>query len=170
MKYTIRSGKKTSVTIDENNDFQTSTKVMVGRKSYTVKIGDIAADGHPKTLIINQKVVSVGIERSSDGIPVSVILNGMPYDVVVERIESTRYRPPKTARKISGAVTSNLPGQILRTLIKEGDTVKKGQPLLILESMKMENEILAPKNGRVVKLLIKPGQIVMKNHLLLEIE
>ncbi len=70
-----------------------------------------------------------------------------------------------------GVVTAPpMPGKILRILVKEGEQVKTGQGLLILEAMKMENEIPAPKDGVVKKILVKEGDTVNTGDPLIEIE
>ena len=53
-----------------------------------------------------------------------------------------------------------MPGRIVRVLVAEGDNVTKGQPMIVLEAMKMENEIAAPHDGIVGKLLVAEGQTV----------
>ncbi|WP_297071735.1 biotin/lipoyl-containing protein, partial [Thermococcus sp.] len=58
----------------------------------------------------------------------------------------------------------------LRVLVGEGDRVEAGQGLLTLEAMKMENEIPAPKNGTIKKILIKKGDTVNTGDPLIEIE
>ena len=63
-------------------------------------------------------------------------------------------------------VTSPMPGTILSVNVKEGDSVKAGQILMILEAMKMENEILCPKDGTVKSLGISKGATVESGTLL----
>ncbi len=58
------------------------------------------------------------------------------------------------------AVTAPMPGTILKVNVSNGDTVKEGQVLLVLEAMKMENEILAPKAGTVTQVLATRGSSV----------
>ena len=53
-----------------------------------------------------------------------------------------------------------MPGRIVRVLVAQGDTVTKGTGLLILEAMKMENEIQAPVDGTIEELFVKPGETV----------
>jgi len=62
-----------------------------------------------------------------------------------------------------------IPGNIQRIMAKEGDKVSAGTPLLILEAMKMRNEILAPVNGVILKIHVSEGEMVPKSHLLIEI-
>ncbi|ASJ09428.1 pyruvate carboxylase [Thermococcus siculi] len=76
---------------------------------------------------------------------------------------------PTPAAAGEGVVTAPMPGKILRILVKEGEQVKTGQGLLILEAMKMENEIPAPKDGVVKKILIKEGDTVDTGQALIEL-
>ena len=59
-----------------------------------------------------------------------------------------------------GVVKALMPGRVVRVLVAQGDTVRKGAGLLILEAMKMENEIQAPADGTVDELFVEPGQTV----------
>ena len=68
-----------------------------------------------------------------------------------------------------GVVTSPMPGKILRILVKEGEQVKTGQGLVVLEAMKMENEIPAPKDGVVKRILVKEGDTVDTGQPLIEL-
>ncbi|MCL4540378.1 MAG: acetyl-CoA carboxylase biotin carboxyl carrier protein subunit, partial [Bacteroidetes bacterium] len=56
-----------------------------------------------------------------------------------------------------------MPGLVVKTLVEKGDTVKKGTSLLILEAMKMENEIRTPADAEVAEVLVKDGDIVDKD-------
>ena len=64
-------------------------------------------------------------------------------------------------------VTSPLPGSIIKVLVSEGQDVKKGDTLLTLESMKMENAVMADRDGKVTKIAVTAGQNVMQEDLLL---
>lgn len=169
MQYTVRCGKKHQMKIKRAANTSKDIDIQVGRKTYTIQIKEVHTDGTIRTIIIDNKVIPVSIIRRNDGFPAQVILNGIPFDVNIEKVESTRYKPKSPDRKVSGLLKSSLPGQIISVLVKKGDRVKKGQPVIILESMKMENEILSPKNGVVSKVHIKKKQVVMKNHSLIEI-
>jgi biotin carboxyl carrier protein len=69
-----------------------------------------------------------------------------------------------------GRVKAPIPGQITRLCVEAGDEVEQGEPLLVLEAMKMENEIRAPVSGRVKVLNVSPGQRVALHEVLAEIE
>jgi pyruvate carboxylase subunit B len=62
-----------------------------------------------------------------------------------------------------------MPGRITSILVKEGDEVKEGTPLLILEAMKMQNEIASPASGCVRKIFVRDGESVKKDAVLVSI-
>ncbi len=76
----------------------------------------------------------------------------------------------KTPAVDSGAVRSPLPGMILEIRVSEGDQVKAGQALLVLEAMKMENQIQAPHDGTVKKIYFRNGDTVTEGEVLCEID
>jgi pyruvate carboxylase subunit B len=109
-------------------------------------------------------------------------LDGVPEEVVVETLDEivltggaqgavkkaiAGKRPKPTAE---GHVVTSMPGNIVKVLIKEGDEVQPGQPLLVTEAMKMETEILAPIGGKVTGLFVRKGDAVNPNEVLVEIE
>jgi biotin carboxyl carrier protein len=113
-----------------------------------------------------------------------IIVNGRPYEIAIDpslrwikafdgmhRVEVTDRRAA-VARPTSadGRVKAPIPGLITRVLVQQGDQVEAGQPLLLLEAMKMENEILAPRGGQVLTLNATPGTTVTLNEELMEIE
>ncbi len=81
----------------------------------------------------------------------------------------TKTTAPAEVKGVGGQVKSPLPGVILDVFVKEGDNVKKGQKLLCLEAMKMENNIDSDKDGKVVKISVRKGDSVMEGDILLTI-
>lgn len=112
-----------------------------------------------------------------------VKVNGNSYEVTVDELgvipESAAKKAeaaapaPKEAPKasVSGGtnVTSPMPGTILKVLVKVGDTVEENQPVIVLEAMKMENDIPAPVSGKVVSVETKQGDSVESGQTLLVI-
>ncbi|NLY96399.1 MAG: biotin/lipoyl-binding protein [Clostridiaceae bacterium] len=75
----------------------------------------------------------------------------------------------KSAPAGAEKVTAPMPGTILRIMVTQGATVKKGDVLCILEAMKMENEIVAPKDGTIASINVQPGASVNAGDLLVSI-
>jgi len=73
-------------------------------------------------------------------------------------------------KKNKDAIYAQLPGTVVKLLKNEGDMVLEKEAVLILEAMKMENEIIAHKKGIIKRLYVKQGQKVSKGDILLEIE
>lgn len=73
------------------------------------------------------------------------------------------YTPPDPKK-----VYAFIPGTILKVFVKEGQKLKKGEKLLTLQAMKMDNLLIASRNGTVKKVHVKPGEVVPKHHLLVE--
>jgi 3-methylcrotonyl-CoA carboxylase alpha subunit len=66
------------------------------------------------------------------------------------------------------SLSAAMPGLVTKVLINEGDAVQRGQPLIVLEAMKMEIKIVAPRDGRVARVLVKQGDVVDRRQELIE--
>ncbi|MDR1561950.1 MAG: biotin/lipoyl-binding protein [Dysgonamonadaceae bacterium] len=123
---------------------------------------------------INGNVYKVVINTIEDTIA-DVEVNGTPYKVEMNKPTKKQVvtvkrpvqasvpvvsRPQITAA--AGALRSPLPGIILEVVVKQGDIVKKGQKLLVLEAMKMENVINAERDGVVKELKVNKGDSVLE--------
>jgi len=69
-----------------------------------------------------------------------------------------------------GMVATQMPGRVVRLLAKPGDVVKKGQPVIVVEAMKMENEMKSPIDGVVAEILVTDGQAVEAGTKLVRVE
>ncbi|MDL2251682.1 acetyl-CoA carboxylase biotin carboxyl carrier protein subunit [Odoribacter sp. OttesenSCG-928-J03] len=67
-------------------------------------------------------------------------------------------------------INAYIPGTIMKIHVKEGQEVKEGDVLLILQAMKMDNRILSPFDGKIKKIYVKEGERVPKNTLMIELE
>ncbi len=94
-----------------------------------------------------------------------VVLEGGAQGAVKQAIAGKR---PRASRE--GHVTTSMPGNIVDVLVKEGDTVTAGQPVLITEAMKMETEVQAPIAGKVTGVFVQKGESVNPDEALIEIE
>jgi biotin carboxyl carrier protein len=101
-----------------------------------------------------------------------VLLRGRLYQVNVEDEREKRLRAAAGGRVAEGVefhLKAPMPGLIVSINVGEGDEVKKGQVLLILESMKMQNELKAPRDGKVNRIRVKPGESVEQKQTLLNV-
>jgi biotin carboxyl carrier protein len=69
----------------------------------------------------------------------------------------------------AGTITASMPGRVVKILVEPGDKVQQGQGVLILEAMKMENEIKAPKDGVVSSISVREGESVESGAMMAEI-
>lgn len=106
-----------------------------------------------------------------------VNVNGTAYEVEIEEMTgapaAAPVAAPAAAPAASGAgesITSPMPGNILAVNVAAGDMVKKGQVLMVLEAMKMENEIMAPQDGKVTSVAVAKGAAVESGALLCTIQ
>ncbi|MDR0333594.1 MAG: biotin/lipoyl-binding protein [Dysgonamonadaceae bacterium] len=130
--------------------------------------------------------------RKSDANQVELEVNGTPFIVELETKEKKKAAAPKresighevptpqtakpslvvkpAAPASRSTINAPLPGNILSLNCKVGDEVKKGDTLLVLEAMKMENNIVAIDNGKVVEILVNKGDTVADGAALVVIE
>ena len=78
--------------------------------------------------------------------------------------------PDPTTALAAGSLVAPMPGNVLRVLVAVGDTVTAGQPLVVVEAMKMEHQITAPADGTVEEVLVAPGEQVDTGQVLLQLE
>lgn len=108
-----------------------------------------------------------------------VNVNGIGYEVEIEEVTGNGAAP--AASKASAApkapaaptaggkpITAPMPGTILSVNVNSGDTVKSGQVLIVLEAMKMENEIMAPVDCRIASVKVQKGASVNSGDVLIE--
>lgn len=113
----------------------------------------------------------VTIERR-DG-SMTVWLDGTPVEVAIKSeadLLLERFGLDAGDASAEREVRAPMPGLVLRVLAEVGDTVEAGQGLVVLEAMKMENELRAPAAGTLAAVHAAPGAAVAKNDLLVEIE
>ncbi len=114
-------------------------------------------------------------------------VNGKAYKVEVESVEEVasasapapvetkKEEQPKVAMPASAAAGANdvlspIQGSVIKVLVKVGDKVKKGQPLFIIEAMKLENEVPSPAEGEIAEILVSKGQAVASKEILCRIK
>lgn len=108
-----------------------------------------------------------------------VNVNGTSYEVEIEEmtgapaaapVSAPAAAPAPAASGTGEAINSPMPGNILAVNVAAGDSVKKGQVLMVLEAMKMENEIMAPRDGKVTAVAVAKGAAVESGALLCTIQ
>jgi biotin carboxyl carrier protein len=154
---------------------------------------DVAINGIEKKITVEKNRFTFGgverefsMETSGPGI-VSVLIEGRSYQATVlgpgeiqvnGRIFHVEVFDPRELRTRSGgsasegrqSIVSPMPGKIVRILKSAGDTVEAGEGLIVVEAMKMQNEMKSPKSGRVSEIKAKDGATVGAGEVLMVVE
>ena len=158
----------------------------VDNNEYEVDITDsgVLLDGQP----VEVNLVQCGVPELY-----SVLFGGHSYEMLIAserfnysvnvrgeqfqvQVEDDRARRLNRGRKMPTlpegelAVTAPIPGLVVKVLVREGDSIEEGQPLVLLEAMKMENELRSQRSGVVKSVVVTPGQRVEQNSVLLILE
>ncbi len=110
------------------------------------------------SILIGGRSMDVRVEESSGTL--RVISGGRDFPASVSDPRKFRRGSGELSAEGRQHVNAPMPGKVVRLLVKAGDAVKVGQGLLVIEAMKMQNEIRSPKSGVVEKLLAAEGQPV----------
>ena len=123
------------------------------------------------------RITGTGLPHE-DRRPVYMVVDGVPEEVLVESLEEidadadngrgSGSRRPRASRP--GDVTTSMPGTVVEVLVTEGQSVEAGEPVLVVEAMKMETEIQAPVSGTVRAIHVARGDHVNPDEALVEIE
>ena len=147
----VINGNPYEVKIEDINESSTMARVTVNGTKYDVEIegGKVSAPKKPQVVAVPQAATDISVTPKT---PIAT--------------------KPAAAPAVAGGlkVACPLPGTVLSINVKEGDTVAAGQTVVVLEAMKMENNIDAERGGVVKQVLVSAGATVMEGDVLLVIE
>jgi biotin carboxyl carrier protein len=162
-------------------------EVTVGDKTHRVELVRFGTEWQCK---VDDRSLSVNTVITTQGV-LSLILDGHSWQVMQESTAtetnivigherfSTTMPDPRSLRsrrrdgggdKGPKKITAPMPGKVIRILAQAGDEVQAGQGVLIIEAMKMQNELKSPRQGKVRKLLVEEGALAEAGQILAEIE
>lgn len=164
-------------------------KAMLGDQTYTISVHELdehqykividdeehiidgrRLTGHMYSLIVENKSFTVDVAEKDD--EYTVAYEGKSFQVGV--LDERKARRGGAGASLGGAgekdVCSMMPGKVVELLVQAGDAVEKDQGVIIIEAMKMENEIRAPVSGTVKTVHVEAGQAVESGELLIELE
>ncbi len=161
--YTLTGDKKVTVTLRDGEIYK------INNRKTKIEIEGLEND---ECLIKCTERTHVGEVLSLKQNECSVMINGNTYHFTIETELASKRREKllKSAGKKIEKINAPLPGEIVAVLVSEGQEVHKGEPIMILEAMKMQNEIISPINGVIKSLQVKSEETVMKDQLLFEID
>ena len=149
-----------------------STSVGVGGETLEAHLAEL--EGTPVRLItIGDEVHRVVVRRGQSRGRYTLWLDGFRYEVEAldERTRAIRdFSGASAAATGPAPLKAPMPGLVVRVAVQRGDDVVAGQGLVVMEAMKMENELRAQAAGIVKNILVSPGTVVEKGTLLLELE
>jgi biotin carboxyl carrier protein len=131
-------------------------------QSYEVEV----LDQQPGLLSLRFAGRPVTLYWAADGSQKWISINGCTYRL--DRPTGSRQARHSGDSSAGESVRAPMPAQVRAVQVLEGDTVEKGQTLLLLEAMKMEIRVKAPAAGKVARVLVKPGQSVEKEQVLVQ--
>lgn len=138
--------------------------ISLGERKYRVSFEFLTPD--EILLNINGRVHNVII--NSNFFAHSVYVNGRLFKIDKKSVSQILGKESKKPRKRN--VVTSMPGRIIKVFVEEGQEVKEGQPVLVLEAMKMQNEIKSPQSGKVTRINPKAGESVEAGALLFSVE
>lgn len=167
MAYIARLGEKTyTVEVEE-----------VGKSLYRIAVdgSEFLVDGKKTgltnySLIVDNRSFEVEVDVKED--EYRVLVDGRNYHIDLVDERRVRVGGLQSGIQLQGRqnVSVPMPGKIIAVLVSEGDTVEKGQGLVIVEAMKMENEVRCPINGEVKEVRVKAGDAVEAGAVLAVVE
>ena len=140
-------------------------KITINDRTYTVDLGRILDDTVSVTL--DGKNYQVKVEAPMRKTSKTPVINR--HRQVLNAAEVPNRTSPPGISAVPGDVIAPLPGIILKVLVKEGDAVNEGQPVVIMEAMKMENEIESPLSGTVNEIFVSEGESILENAVIMKI-
>ena len=168
-----------SFRVQINDEYYTVSLEQSGKGRYQATLdgttfdAEITSNGDITSWLVRNGPESVhakAVNRHNDR--VDVWLACVPFPATVQAVGIGGYRVAAESRtkSVAGDIRALMPGRITSVLVKEAEVVKEGTPLLILEAMKMQNEITSPSKGKVKTVFVHEGETVRKDSVLVSIE
>jgi len=166
MKYEVRIGGKTRVVEFARN----SEKLQISLDGNLLDADAVEVATNTFSILIDGESWEVRIAPAPDG---KLILHTGIAEYTAEVADPRAWRGRRHgAMEAEGRqqIAAPMPGKVVRLLVKQGDSVEAGQGLLVVEAMKMQNEVKSPKTGLVVEVRVKEGDTVTANQVLAIVE
>jgi len=171
----VIDGKAHTISLDYPITERSKIRAAVDGKRAVALLSHLSKGEPSGILRINNRDFHVDFSGMSDASSPMIRVDGHMFSVKLrelplEPLETEQ--PLTTAREITvphGVVVAPIPGKVMSVRVGKGDLVRSGQPILLLEAMKMENEIASPKAGTVKDVWVAEGTTVTRGQKLLEI-
>jgi len=166
MELIVRNGERERELVVTETD--AGYEVRIDDRSYRVEIARVGSVG--RSLVIDGRQYEVGVRASGRGrFEVDTEESTLALEVMDPLSRLAEAAHGSGAQSGAGLVTAYMPGRVVTVLLAEGDEVELGQGVVVLEAMKMENEIQADRSGIIKKIHVDAGQAVDGGSALFEI-
>jgi len=172
MKFTVLiNDEKYEIEVSKQHHEIVPTKVRINGEEIPIRVSNEWDHEFPKTIIIGNTPYEAEFEYGEDGFPKRIWLNGSPGDVRIDFLGKEKLSklkgPAYYMEEAASAIICPMPGKIVKMLVKENQVIKAGSLCIILEAMKMENELEAPCDAIVKKIYVKEGDSVEIDQILI---
>jgi biotin carboxyl carrier protein len=164
----LLDGGKREVTVEVREVREGVFEVQTGDELHVVDAHDYGE--HLLQMLVDGACFLAVLDPRGHSLRVRVGDSVFPMEILDERRLRLRRAAGKFHAEGKQTVTSAMPGKVVKVLVKVGDAVREGQGLVVVEAMKMENEMKSPKDGKVVELNVAEGQAVDGNAKLCAVE
>ncbi len=157
----VRTGR----TDDGTSRYQIELLGADGSVDRAIELDTIQPEPGVLNLMYGGRSVEAGIVPFEGGMEVDI--RGLSHELTI--VDPRRKALRSGGGAASGSIKTQMPGRIVRVLVTEGDAVSKGTPLVVVEAMKMENEIKSPRDGTVTRVAVAAGDLVESRAVLIEL-
>ncbi len=141
--------------------------LVINNKHYVVEIENIGYEN--AEVIVNGTEFQVTINRDMNNVENNIPKIVSHFEENKDKVPKAQVTTPKGVDTSMMNVKAPMPGLILQILVKVGDTVKSGQPVIKMEAMKMENEVRSPENGVVTEIHVNPQENVAEGEIMISL-
>ena len=130
-------------------------RLKVGEREFAIDVQELAADRYTVAVGGESYEVTLADDENTSAANVSIAPRAAPLNPATPAAQK-----PAATSAGKGALTAPMPGVILEVKVKPGDTVERGQPVAVLDAMKMHNVVASPRPGIIAEVLVAAGQTV----------
>ena len=162
--YALRDKKKYSFNLPLEET------ITIGKREYRIQVKE--DDRHGTYILWKNRRYPVEIIQAKQN-KYEIQFNDISYSFTIETpfsLKRKKYLSKERGKSDKEKVIAPMPGKIVEVLVREGAEISRGEPLLVLEAMKMQNEIVSPVDGTITEVSARPNTNVMKDDVMVEIK
>ena len=162
----------TTYEIEIDEDVESPRQVIINGRKVPIDMSPSWMKQFVKSLIIGERSHSVGVDYGEGGIPKTAWINGVPADLNIDFPGKGKLHGGRVTILVGASkdkVIAPIAGKIVEVRVREGAKVTEGQILIVLEAMKMENELTAPRDATIKQILCRDGDSVELDQILINL-